>query len=58
MDKIKIKNINTGAIILVKNELASDFIGTGIFEIVKENVNKSEKNIKEEITTKDVINKK
>lgn len=58
MDKIKIKNINTGAIILVKNELASDFIGTGIFEIVKENVNKSEKNIKEEITNKDVINKK
>lgn len=58
MDKIKIRNINTGATILVKNELASDFIGTGIFEIVKENVNKSEKNIKEEITTKDVINKK
>lgn len=58
MDKIKIRNINTGATILVKNELASDYVGTGIFEIVKENVNKSEKNIKEEIITKDVINKK
>ena len=40
MDKIKIRNINTGATILVKNELASDYVGTGIFEIVKEKVNK------------------
>ena len=58
MDKIKIRNINTGAIILVKNELASDYVGTGIFEIVKEKVNKSEKIVNQEITIKDAKSKK
>lgn len=43
MDKVKIKDKKTGAIIEVKKSLASDYIGTGIFEAYVEN--KEEKNI-------------
>lgn len=35
MDKVKIKNIETGAIKEVKKSLAGDYIGTGKFEIYK-----------------------
>lgn len=55
MEKVKIKNVKTGAIEEVKKTLASDYVGTGRFELVKEeekkqtkpdfkfNVNKEEK---------------
>ena len=36
MELTKIKDKRSGAIRLVKNSLASDFIGTGRFEEVKE----------------------
>lgn len=35
MDKVKIKNIKTGAITEVKKALADDFIGTGDFVILE-----------------------
>ena len=34
--KVKVKDINTGAIYEVKKALASDYIGTGDFELVKD----------------------
>ena len=34
--KVKVKDIRTGAIYEVKKSLASDYIGTGDFELVKE----------------------
>lgn len=51
METIKIKDVKTGAIKEVKKSLASDYVGTGKFEIYKEkekpnfkfNVNKEEK---------------
>ena len=36
MDKVKIKNIKTGAVTEVKKALADDFIGTGDFELFEE----------------------
>lgn len=36
MDKVKIRDIKTGAIKEVKKSLAGDFIGTGKFELVEE----------------------
>lgn len=35
--KVKIRNIKTKVIMEVKKVLADDFIGTGEFELVKEN---------------------
>lgn len=40
MDKVKIKDIKTGAIKEVKKSVASDFIGTGNFVLVNENEEK------------------
>ena len=45
MEKVKIKDINTGAITEVKKSLASDYVGTGKFVIVenkKETTKKSD----------------
>lgn len=39
--KVKIKDKKTGAIYEVKKSLASDYIGTGDFELVKEEKEKS-----------------
>lgn len=36
MDKVKIKDIKTGAVKEVKKSLAGDFIGTGKFTLVEE----------------------
>ena len=36
METVKIKDKRTGAIKTVKKSLASDYVGTGNFEIVKE----------------------
>lgn len=36
MDKVKIKDIKTGAVIEVKKALVSDFIGTGKFVAYEE----------------------
>lgn len=36
MDKVKIKDIKTGAIKEVKKSLAGDFIGTGKFVLVND----------------------
>ena len=36
METVKIKDKRTGAIKIVKKSLASDYIGTGNFEIAKE----------------------
>lgn len=47
MEKVKIKDIKTGAIKDVKKSLAGDFIGTGKFELVEE-----KKQIKTSFTTK------
>lgn len=44
MDLIKIKDKKTGAVIEVKNVLASDYIGTGRFEIFKEDKKKPVEN--------------
>lgn len=41
MEKVKIRDIKTGAIKEVKKVLAGDFIGTGKFEYVKENISKN-----------------
>lgn len=41
MDKVKIKDIKTGAIKEVKKSLASDFIGTKKFELYDEKEKKS-----------------
>lgn len=41
MELVKIKDKSNGAIITVKKSLASDYIGTGKFEIYKEEKNKS-----------------
>lgn len=51
MDKVKIKNIKTGAIEEVKREIAGDYLGTGEWTLVKETEPKEEKKpifIKEE----------
>lgn len=40
MEKVKIKDVKTGAIHEVLKELASDYIGTGRFEFVKEEKSK------------------
>jgi len=37
MEKVKIKNIKTGAIEEVKKALAGDYIGTGNFVLYEEN---------------------
>ena len=36
MDKVKIKNIKTGAVTEVKKALADDYIGTGDFVLLEE----------------------
>lgn len=36
MEMVKIKDINNGAVKEVKKSLASDYVGTGRFELVKE----------------------
>lgn len=36
METIKIKDVKTGAVKEVKKSLASDYVGTGKFEIYKE----------------------
>jgi len=36
MEKVKIKNVKTGAIEEVNKSLASDYIGTGRFELYEE----------------------
>lgn len=43
MDKVKIKDIKTGAVIEVKKALASDYIGTGNFVAYKEEPKKEVK---------------
>ena len=43
MDKVKIKDIKTGAIKEVKKSLAGDYLGTGNFVLVEE---KSESKLK------------
>jgi len=42
MDKVKIKNIKTGAIEEVKSAIAGDFIGTGEWVIANEKENKQD----------------
>jgi len=37
MNKVKIKDIKTGAILEVKSALADDYIGTGRFILVEDN---------------------
>ena len=46
IEKVKIKNIKTGAIEEVKKSLAGDYIGTGNFVLYEEKENKN--NLKEE----------
>lgn len=41
-DKVKIRNVKTGAIEEVKTILASDYVGTGDFEIYVEKKEKKE----------------
>jgi hypothetical protein len=41
MDKVKIKDIKTGAIKEVKKSLAGDYVGTGKFVLVEEKKIKS-----------------
>ena len=43
MDKVKIKDVKTGAIKEVKKTLAGDYIGTGKFVLVEEKENKNDK---------------
>lgn len=42
MDKVKIRDVKTGAIKEVKKSLAGDFVGTGKFELIKEETKKQE----------------
>lgn len=44
MDKVKIKNIQTGAIMEVKAALADDYVGTGRFVLVEETEEKAKPN--------------
>lgn len=50
--KVKLVNKKTKAIIEVKQTLAGDFIGTGLFEEYKENVEKPIKEEKKEFNFK------
>ena len=43
MDKVKIKDVETGAIKEVKKTLAGDYIGTGKFVLVEKKENKNDK---------------
>lgn len=43
MDKVKIKDVKTGAVIEVKKALASDYIGTGKFVTYEEEPKKEVK---------------
>lgn len=43
MEKVKIKDIKTGAIKEIKKSLAGDFIGTGNFVLVEKENNKEAK---------------
>lgn len=43
MEKVKIKNIKTGAIKEVKKSLAGDYIGTGDFVLINEEDKKESK---------------
>lgn len=40
--KVKVKDIRNGAIYEVRKSLASDYIGTGDFELVKEELEEKE----------------
>ena len=42
MEKVKVKDIRTGAVKEVNKSLASDYVGTGNFEIYKEKKEKKE----------------
>lgn len=52
MDKVKIKDIRTGAIKEVKKEIAGDFIGTGNFEMVYEDKESKANKLKNDIFNK------
>ena len=43
MEMVKIKDVKTGAIKEVRKSLASDYIGTGRFELLKEDSKKTSK---------------
>jgi len=59
MRETKIRNIKTGAIMLVKKSLAGEYIGTGDFEIYQEeNLVKKEEKISNDKEIKIEKNKK
>jgi len=43
MEKVKIKDIKTGAIKEVKKSLAGDYVGTGKFELVEDKKEEAKK---------------
>lgn len=43
--KVKVKDIKTGAIYEVKKSLASDYIGTGDFELVEDEKQEKKSNL-------------
>lgn len=53
METVKIKDINNGVVKEVKKSLASDFIGTGRFELVVEKPATTSKNNKFEELSED-----
>ena len=58
-DKIKIRNVETGAIEEVKKTLASDYVGTGQFEIyIEQEEEKEQPEQTEKKEQKEAIKKK
>lgn len=51
MNKVKIKNIKTGAITEVKKTLADDFIGTGDFILLEEKFETKVEEVKTKINS-------
>ena len=52
MEKVKVKDINTGAVKEVNKALVGDFVGTGNFVVVNENEEKEEKQPKSFVSDK------